>query len=620
MCGIGLVLQSHADAAHMVRRLEALQSVQSHRGPDGSGQLVINTPRGGLLGLAHQRLSILDLTQRASQPMQSACGRYVLSYNGEIYNYRELAAELGLEQSSEGAWGDTAVLLAALVRWGVQALPKLNGMWAFVFVDRVCNTALVCRDRFGVKPLHWALHSDTLFIASEVKGILAMSGQRFGLNLDSVAQHVTQSLANTSHATFFCGIESFPPASYALLNLSQPVGDALDFKRYWWHPYERMDTVAAPSDPDQLRDLLADAVRLRLRSDVPCGLLLSGGLDSSSILALAKQQGIALHILSAISSDAQSNEEYWINQIARHCQIVPTRIKIDDTPQSFLDELQEATWFNDQPLSGLSMIAHRRLMAAAHQAGIVVLLSGQGSDEQLGGYNKFLYFYLRECLQKGEITRAGALLWNCFQRGTVIGEFKLSEAKRYLPRWSSHRQAHIGQRLVSAQIVPTYQQLSYAEREWRDVASLSLPLLLHSEDRMSMSFGREIRLPFLDYRLVELLAGISAAQKFNGGWPKWPLRQAMRDVLPSSIAWRRDKKGFNIPEALWLKTCFKPQLDALFASDMRCYDLGLVQAQAMRNMYAQYCAGDKRVAYKDVLNIVTLESWLQAYGSYLTDH
>jgi asparagine synthase (glutamine-hydrolysing) len=616
MCGLGLVFQPTLDLQRLEERLSRLNAVQRHRGPDGVAIATYQVGEHAILGMAHQRLSILDLSSRAAQPMQSACGRYVLCYNGEIYNYKELASILGVRALLEPGAGDTSVLLAALMHWGVDALPRLNGMWAFALLDREQNTLLIARDRLGVKPLYWSLANGGLLLASEVKGIVALSGSRFALNKDSALRHMLQSLGNTGCATLFEGIQAMPAASYARINLLEPPASP-EFTRFWQHRHPPGAVGGKPATPEQLHDLLVDAVRLRLRSDVPCGLLLSGGIDSSSILGAARELGADLQVLSAVSRDPNSNEEYWINQAARFNGVKTACIHIDDNPLSMLDELAQATWHNDQPVGGFSVIAHRRLMAAARDMGITVLLSGQGSDEQLGGYNKFLYFYVRECLERGRVAEAAGLLWNCFKRGTVIDEFQFSEAKRYLPRWLSRSGGHLGPALAGARVASLGDHASFVEREWLDLTSLSLPMLLHSEDRMSMSCGREIRLPFLDFRLVELLASIPSAQKFHGGWPKWPLRQAMRHALPSSICWRRDKKGFNIPEAQWLKTSFKPRMDALFASDLRCADLGLVRPDAVRQLYRRYCEGDSRVSYKEVLNVVTMESWLQVFGDAL---
>ena len=623
MCGFGAIVQLRASQPALVAQLKALEHAQIHRGPDG--QAIHIEPVSGasdcLLGLAHQRLAVVDLTARANQPMASNCGRYLLCYNGEIYNYKELAQALRDEgdNSLPPDAGDTAVLLACLVRWGSKALQKINGMWAFVLYDRLAATLLVSRDRMGVKPLYWALDEQGLVVASEIKGILAATGKRYSINTDVAAQHLAQSLGNTDTQTMLRGIESVPAASYALLQLNRADGSGLkpDFQYFWQHPFELQAPLEDTSDPEYLCFLLQDAVRIRLRSDVPCGLLLSGGLDSSSILAAAHAQQLDVQVLSATSRDPASSEEYWVKQMSRQCRIKPIWVQIDDDPLSLLADLGQASRFNDAPLPGLAMIAQQRLMLAAKDKGMVVVLSGQGADEQLGGYNKFLYFYLRELLSQGRWTQAAAQAWACFARGTVLNEFSLAEAKRYLPAFNYGRLSILGERLTQAQLCNTASSGGYREREWRDIRSLSIPLLLHCEDRMSMSCGRETRHPFMDYRIVDFLATVSARQKFQGGWPKWLLREAMRHDLPTSIAWRRDKKGFNIPEAIWLRSVYVPYVEKLLASQLLCVDHGLVNLAALRSAYQRFLAGAPGASYKDVLPVITLEAWMRECASYL---
>jgi asparagine synthase (glutamine-hydrolysing) len=575
---------------------------------------------GPLLGLASQRLAVVDLSARAAQPMTSACGRYVLCYNGEIYNYRELRIEVRQAGDQELApdAGDTQVLLACLARWGVECLPRLNGMWAFALFDREHNSLLLARDRLGVKPLFWSAGSAGLVVASEIKGILAATGQRYPLNDDVIARHLAQSLSNTDTQTMFQGIEAVPAGSFARIDLGagQPALLAPRFQPFWRHPFERGEPLLA-ADPQELCALLQDAVRLRLRSDVPCGLLLSGGLDSSSILAAAHAQQLPLQVLSVISQDPASSEEYWVKQMARHCGVDPILIRIDEDPLSILADLDEASRFNDAPLPGLAMVAQQRLMQAASDHGITVLLTGQGADEQLGGYNKFFYFRLLELLRGGRYDEAARQAWKSYARGTVWGEFRWAEAKRYLP-WQSARTASIlGPRLAQAQLCETSSAGSYAEREWRDVHSLSLPLLLHSDDAMSMSRSRETRHPFVDYRIVEFLARVPPDQKFRDGWPKWILREAMRRHLPVSVSWRRDKKGFNIPEARWLCTAFVAHMERWLAGPMLCVEHGFVSAPALEGAYRRLLAGVAGASYKEVLAALTLESWLRVNEAHI---
>ncbi|TWO66144.1 asparagine synthase (glutamine-hydrolyzing) [Caenimonas sedimenti] len=620
MCGLGAIVQLAGDRVALERSLGALERAQAHRGPDGRHFRVaeLAPPAAGaiapLLGLALQRLAVVDLSSRSDQPMQSPCGRYVICFNGEIYNYKELAAELRRagDTSLPAEPGDTMVLLACLARWGTGCLPMLNGMWAFVLFDREANTLLVARDRMGVKPLFWALDDRGLVLASEVKGVLAATGKRYAINEDVAARHLAQSLANTDTQTMFRGIEAAPAGSFARIELAGPDPLSLQprFERFWRHPFELGKPLLEQADPHELCELLQDAVRLRLRSDVPCGLLLSGGLDSSSILAAAHSQQLDLQVLSVVSRDPASSEEYWVKQMARHCGVQPTWIRIDEDPLSILSDLDDASRFNDAPLPGLAMIAQQRLMRAAQDKGITVLLSGQGADEQLGGYNKFLYFYLMQLLQEGRYGEAASQAWACFARGTVLNEFRLAEAKRYLP-WRRASASIVGPRLAQAQLCDTASAGSYAAREWRDLHSLSLPLLLHCEDSMSMSCSRETRHPFMDYRIVELLATVPARQKFQDGWPKWILRQAMRKHLPVSVTWRRDKKGFNIPEASWLRTAFVPHVQQWLAGEPLCVAHGLVNAPALALSYRRFIEGAPGAAYKDVLAALTLESWLR---------
>jgi asparagine synthase (glutamine-hydrolysing) len=606
MCGIGAIVQRGLDEQTLEISLRALEKAQLHRGPDGSAISIEPIAQGAdsraaLLGLAHQRLAILDRSPRANQPLNSACGRYVLCYNGEIYNYQELATglrQMGAELPLDV--GDSAVLLACLIRWGAQALPKLNGMWAFAFYDRQEALLLVSRDRMGVKPLYWTVSERGVFFASEIKGLLAATGLRYPLNESVVAQHLAQSLCNTDTQTLFKGIAAVPAASFAQIDLGSAGDLTPQFQRFWQHPFELQAPLQDEADPEYLCFLLQDATRLRLRSDVPCGLLLSGGLDSSAILAAAHAQQMQLQVLSVISKDPASSEEYWVKQMARHCGIQPVWVQIDE-----------------DPMSVLAMVAQQRLMQAAKDQGMVVLLSGQGADEQLGGYNKFLYFYLRELLAQQHYVGAASQAWDCFARGTVWHEFKLGEAKRYLPGFGVQRESILGPRLLGAGLCDTAWPGSYLAREWRDMHSLSVPLLLHSEDRMSMSCGRETRHPFMDFRVVEFLATVPTRQKFQRGWPKWILREAMRHDMPSSITWRRDKKGFNVPEGQWLKTVFTEPLQKWFAEPLLCVEHGLVNLPALKASYQRYLQGAPGASYKDVLGAITLEAWMRVNEGHL---
>lgn len=622
MCGItGYITNQHQTDA-VLEALQAMGTVQKHRGPDDAGIMV---ERNGEwhIGLGHQRLAILDLSSKAHQPMNSVCGRYVLVYNGEVYNYRELAETLGDDPNLRISTGDTAVVLAALIRWGTKALQQFNGMWALLLYDRQCKRVLIARDRFGIKPLYWYRGGHTILFASEIKALLAGLNQRVPLNYEIVARYLMQALTDGQEETFFQGIQAIPPASYAALDLTANEESLnLSFKRYWHHPVELgmplLDNVDLEAS---VREVFLDAVRIRLRSDVPAGILLSGGIDSSAILgaALSTKDVKDIAVLSVVSRDPSTDESPYIDAMCRHVGCEAIKVVIDDSPMVLLDSLSDACWYNDQPLGGLSAVAHRELIRQAKQAGITVLLTGQGSDEQLAGYNKFFYFYVLDCLRRGAIVHAlSTVAWVLWQ-GTILREFTWQEAKRYMPmKWSDRFAAHLSSRIRRQMLLSTNLGRSFRQREWQDLRYYSVPMLLHYEDRMSMSYSTEMRVPFLDVRLVELFGRIAPHYKLAHGWTKAIFRKAMKGVIPDVIRWRRDKRGFTIPEQQWAKDAYVPTFSAMFDRPMLAEDFGVIDRKGVKELYARFVKGDVRVSYKEVFGIYCLETWLRRFEPYLS--
>jgi asparagine synthase (glutamine-hydrolysing) len=603
----------------MGRRLTAIERAQLHRGPDDQGQIIGETA-AGTFGLAQQRLSIIDLSGAGHQPMVSPCGRYTLVYNGEVYNYKELAAELGPDPILDISTGDTAVVLAALVRWGPDALSRFNGMWALALADKKNGQVLISRDRMGVKPLFHSTIGDTVIFASEVKGVLAgHADHRFKVNRNAVSRFLQQSLTSPGDETFFEGVVAFPSASFAVLDLASGL-PIIAAQRFWHHPFE-VPRNSGPISPQMVRELLFDSVRLRLRSDVPVGIMLSGGLDSSSILAAAREvtSNARIKALSVVSRDHETNEEPFIDLMARHANCDVIKIQTDDNPQALWDDIPKSVWHYDHPVSSFSNIAHRRIMQAAKDEGIVVLLTGQGADEQLGGYNKFFYFYMLDALRRGQIFHAAEMFSGCLRNGTILNEFKLSHAKRYIPFLRNHSgQNWIGSEALAGTLANTALGGSYQEREFRDMTLLSLPDLLTSEDRASMSLSREMRTPFLDFRLVEILAEASPHQKLSKGWTKHILRQAMAPYLPKEICWRKDKKGYSVPGKGWLTGPLRSQVEAVLNDTMLADQAGYINQSGAKSMYEDFNEGRVGTRYEDVLSIVSLEYWLRSFQNHIS--
>jgi asparagine synthase (glutamine-hydrolysing) len=616
MCGISGIVALRPDGleAAIGRMVASMQ----HRGPDGTGTLVAGAGETGALALGHNRLAIIDLSDHAAQPMASRDGRLVMVYNGEVYNYREIRETLPAEHRPDATAGDTEVVLAALALWGTEAFARFNGMWALLLYDRQEQTLLIARDRLGVKPMYLYRDGARLLIASEIKAILAAGVGRLEVNPDVAIPYLTRGLLDFSNGTFFRGIEQFPAASWARLSLRDGPTWPWTPRRYWKHPAETGEPPEAGRvSPAQLRETFVDSVNLRLRSDVPIGVLLSGGVDSSAIVGAIRSLDALdnVTVLSVTSDDPDANEEPFIDLVARYNRVTPQKVNVSTEPLGLLAEVGDAVWSNDEPLTSIAAVAHQRLMAVARQRGIKVLLTGQGADEQLGGYNKFLYFWLRSLLGEGRYGSALRTVAAFARHSNTLYEFRFHEARRYF-----------GARGLATGtfIAPAHQQRdtvdigfhgSYALREWVDLSRTSVPALLHYEDRMSMSRSVEMRVPFLDVRLVECLAQVHPSEKFAGGWTKSIFRKAIGGLVPREVQYRRDKRGFSVPEDRWMRGAFRPRVLEAFGPHMAAAAVGLVDGPGLRAWYGRFAAGDNRLNGRHFFRVYAFEAFLQRFGA-----
>ena len=616
MCGISLCYLPRRDQESAV--IQKMIEVLTHRGPDGKGDYVDVVGASHCLAMGHNRLSIIDLTDHAAQPMKSQDGRYVLIYNGEVYNYREIVAELGPHDLPQGSDGDTAVVLAALMKWGPEALRKFNGMWALALYDSKEKTLLLSRDRFGKKPLYYYQTGDSFYVASEVKAILAATGSRFGINSRVAIPYLTRGLLDFSDETFFEGVKQFPAASYQVLQLQAPSRIGSETLRFWHHPFEEYQGAEHRDvSGEEIGDLLVDSVRLRLRSDVPVGVLLSGGLDSSSIVgAIARLKSLDnVTLLSVVSDDPASNEEPFIDSMTRFAGCSARKVNVSTDPNSLFDNLSDACWFNDAPITAISSLPHMELMKIAAAQGIKVLLTGQGAVEQLGGYNKFLYFYLLGLLKAGKYFSAIKTVTDFARHSNTFFEFKLSEAMRYVGKDRLAQNTFIAPARQLDDTVDIGYHGSYERREWIDVTKTSIPALLHSEDRMSMSQSLEMRVPFLDYRLVELLAVVRPSEKFEGGWTKSIFRKAIKGLVPEDIRYRKDKKGFTVPGDAWMKSSVSERVSREFNSDLLSERFGLVDRRKLIALYSHFKAGKGQLNGRQFFRAYALEQFLRRFES-----
>jgi asparagine synthase (glutamine-hydrolysing) len=588
MCGVTGVVSSRPED---LRAIAAMTSALRHRGPDDEGYLLADTarrqarayggpdtveeithpsfpvsvPAGTDLALGHRRLAILDLTAAGHGPMATEDGSLWLSYNGEIYNYIELRAELSGLGHRFRTGTDTEVLLAAYRQWGTSALHRFNGMWAFALYDAPQRILFCARDRFGVKPLHYSWDGDALILASEVKGLLAHPRVRREIHVPTLTSFLVDGAVDEGAQTFYSGIESLPAGH----QLTLAVGERrLEVQR--WYTLPDATDHDTPRDESTFRDLLHDAVAVRLRSDVPVGTCLSGGIDSSSIVALVARLGGGSdrRSFSVVYSDPEIDERRFIRQVV-------TAAGVDDrqvTPTSSeaLADLPRLICAQDEPVPSAGVYSQWRVMALARESGTTVLIDGQGADEVLGGYHYHFGPRLAEVLlQEGPAAAWRQGLRASEVTGRPLRFFLGSLAYHLLPLPEVARREAVRRSATHGRVPASAVQKdllrsrttgrrhrprrSLAAERRANILETSLPALLRYEDRNSMAFSVEARTPFLDYRLVELAMRMPADALISDGWTKLVLRRSMAGVVPDDIRWRRDKIGFGTPERRWLE-------------------------------------------------------------------
>jgi asparagine synthase (glutamine-hydrolysing) len=567
MCGIAGIYRFDQDQVPVddMRALEAMATVQHHRGPDDSG-----LGSFGSCALASQRLSILDLSPLGHMPMRSEDGRLALVQNGEIYNYVELRDELRRLGHSFRSDGDTEVILRAYQEWGPACVERFVGMWAFAIYDSAERALLLSRDRLGVKPLYVHQTSARLVFASEIKALVAYlrhHGEAVRPDAASIATYVATGLVDGLDDTFFEGIHRFPAASNLVV---QPEGTTA--RRYWDLP-ARAAAVAASLNGQHaapwpaLRTALDEAVRVHLRSDVPVGVCLSGGLDSSAIVGLAAQHVERVKTFTVYFDDGPDFDE------RQHAQPIVEQFAAEAfergiEPTDVLGTLKRIVWHLDEPSLALGVYPQWHVMALARDSGVKVVLDGQGGDEVFAGYTNYAPQHLYGLLGSQPLR----FPFEMAALGRLQGWPQARSAARsaLAMRLRPAMAPSVRDKADAALLTPELQQMADVSLdEWRlwprvfdgwltnvlywELTRTRLPALLRYEDRLSMAFSIESRVPFLDHRLVELAFALPDDVKRHAGWSKYGLRRALDGFLPADVVWRRDKKGFPTPVGAWLR-------------------------------------------------------------------
>ena len=532
------------------QRLRDAGNTLLHRGPDGSGVYRRVGEAGNGVGLVHRRLAIIDLDPRSNQPFRLGGG--VLVYNGEIYNYIEIRRELQRLGINFRTTGDTEVLAAALLQWGVDCLDKLEGMWAFAWYTESDGSLLLSRDRFGEKPLYLWRRDRALYFGSEVKALAALAGEWPQANQNHLLRYLVngyKSLYKTKE-TFFVGIQELAAGCCLTINF-----DGLETYRRYWQPQPVVDQNMSYIDAVAMtRDALIDSVRIRMRADVPLAFCMSGGVDSNSLISIAHRRlGCDVHGFTIMNTDARYEEGDLVDGAVadlgiQHTKIYPEKI-------GFLDNLKKLVQSHDAPVSTISYYVHWLLMQAVAERGYKVTISGTGADELFTGYYDHHNLFLYELSNDPTAHAAAKTAWQNHLSGVVRNPY-LKDPDLYIKNPGMRDHIYLGNEEFSSWLhVPwrePFTEQAYVpgllrNRMMNELFAEAVPVILHEDDHNAMHFSMENRSPFLDRKLFDIAYSIPVQHLIKDGHAKAVLRDAMKGMVPDAVLNSRRKVGFNAP-------------------------------------------------------------------------
>jgi asparagine synthase (glutamine-hydrolysing) len=648
MCGIAGLYDTLRPAD--LGRLHDMSRLLRHRGPDDEGLVLLdrdggyetlggadtpgaafasqlpyapgrNTRASGAaaaLGLLHRRLAIVDLSPGGHQPMCDGGGRLWITYNGEVYNYVELKAELEAMGERFVSTSDTEVMLAAYRRFGPACLERFNGMFAFALWDGARRELFCARDRLGVKPFYYQWDGARFAFASDPRALVLTQAQRIQPRLEAVRDLVALDWVDHEARTFFEGVWQLPPG-HALT-----VGERGLSLRRWWGLDPRRRARGGPAEwKQEFEHLFTDAVRLRLRADVEVGSCLSGGLDSSAVVTTAARiLPRPIHAFSCAYDEGPAYDERPFAKLTVAASGAQPHIVVPDGGD-FWDVFDRLHDLQGEPTAGPGLYSQWKVMELAHRDGLKVLLDGQGGDETLAGYFRYLPIRMRDLVGRGDLVAALAMFGPVSHRlGTAVTLALTFEP--FLPRdLVAPLRRRYGQgkdRVLSPALrrlgdVPPMQPprawgSGLADQLAFDTTQRLLPSLLRYEDRNSMAFSIETRLPFLDYRLVELAFSLPDEQKLEGMTGKAILREALADRIPPGVLERRDKMGFETPTDRWLRERYASETRRRLLTPGPLHEW--VDPAAMQLELEGFLGGRRAIGLQ-VWRWLSLESWARRF-------
>ncbi len=557
MCGIAGIVSSKASETDLHKMLQT----QIHRGPDHTGIYIDE----GHIALGHNRLSIIDLSSNSNQPFKDNSERYQLSFNGEIYNYKELKKELK-DSYDFKTTSDTEVLLAAFIKWDKKCLDKLNGMFAFAIWDSKEKILFAARDRFGVKPFYYTQENKSLYFCSEIKAIRSV------LNMDHPnkkvwANYFTYGSYGMPDETFFENIHQLPGGH--LLSFSN--GELVLEK--WYDFQAAVENINTENSFEEAKDiyfnLLKDSISLRFRADAPLGFNISGGVDSSLLLALVNEfeDKKRINAYTFYTGDVRYDELPWVEKMISTTNNPLNSVKFTakevEKAAEFIAELQ------DEPFGGIPTLAYSKIFEQAKKDGIKVLLDGQGMDEQWAGYD----YYLKEVDSQNTIQGIGK---NSPFRPKVLSEKlrSLCEKPSYLAPFGNDLQ----------------------NKQYRDLFYTKIPRALRFNDRISMAYSTELREPFLDHRLVEFAFAQPPEFKIYNGVQKYMLREILRSLAPKDISFA-PKRPLQTPQREWLAEELKEWVETHLESLKHSKNQGWFSHDEIEKEWKSYLDGNQESSF-----------------------
>lgn len=570
MCGIlgGWWLGNQPSVTY---KIQMSLSKLAHRGPDDRGytQFPVN---GGHLFLGHTRLSIIDLSSAGHQPFVSACGRWSLIFNGEIYNYKELRLELQKNGHHFQTNTDTEVLLISWKQWGITSLKKMIGMFSFVMYDSEDGSITCVRDAFGIKPFYYGFTNNSFYFASEIPAVLALQSEKPKLNWQTSYDYLIHGHYDNQKDTFVDGIKHLLPGHYIVFNPQEKF--TIEQSRWWQPSVIPVSNLSFAQAAEELRHRFLENIKLHLRSDVPVGAALSGGIDSSAVVCAIRHvcPDIQINTFSYIAKGTELSEESWVDRVNKFSGCVSH--KISTNGDELFEDLDNLIRAQGEPFGSSSIYAQYKVFQLAKKHGIKVTLDGQGADELLSGYIGYPGYRIQSLMENGNWIEAYNFVNNWskwpgrsrslalkYYASLVLSENFYDAAKTFqgfnsAPAWINTdlmKDAGVRVSFQRETQSPAFSGRRVIEELSKSLETKGLPGLLRHGDRNSMAFSIESRVPFLTTDLADFLLSLPEQYLISdSGETKSVFRAAMRGIVPDEILDRKDKIGFSTPENYWL--------------------------------------------------------------------